>query len=192
MRSISFAIRTVRPEDAPELLAIYAPYVRETAITFEYEVPALEEFSERIRRTLERFPYLAAQSGDRLLGYAYASPFQGRPAYGWSAQSSIYVDRSVRRSGVGRALCTALEQTLTAQNFLNLNACIAMPAQDSDPYLTCGSAAFHTAMGYRPAGWFHQCGYKFGRWYDMIWMEKILGPHPDVPAPIIPFPELSV
>ena len=147
MRSISFTIRTVRPEDAPELLAIYAPYVRETAITFEYEVPALEEFSERIRRTLERFPYLAAQSGDRLLGYAYASPFQGRPAYGLSAQSSIYADRSVRRSGVGRALCTALEQTLTAQNFLNLNACIAMPAQDSDPYLNCGSAAFNTAMG---------------------------------------------
>ena len=84
-------IRPARPEDAAALLAIYAPYVEKTAVTFEYQPPALEEFAGRVRRTLERFPYLAAEREGRLLGYAYASPFHPRPAYRWSVETSIYV-----------------------------------------------------------------------------------------------------
>ena len=73
-------------------------------------------------------------------------------------------------------------------NVLNLNACIGYPERE-DEYLTRNSARFHEHLGYRLVGEFHECGYKFGRWYG-IWMEKHLGAHPPVPAPVIPFPEL--
>ena len=161
-------IRPAVPEDAPALLAIYAPYVRETAVTFEYEIPTPEEFAGRIRRILKRYPYLAAQSGDEVLGYACAGAFKERAAYDWSVE----------------------ERCLAAQHIQNLNACIADPAQAGDPYLTGASAAFHARMGYQLVGRFHKCGYKFGRWYDMVWMEKILGAHPERPPEVIPFSEL--
>ena len=124
------------------------------------------------------------------MGYAYASPFHERAAYGWAVETSIYVSQSVRGQGVGGALYQALERVLARQHILNLNACIAVPPPEGDPYLTGDSAAFHSHLGYRPVGRFHQCGYKFGRWYDMIWMEKLLAPHPERPEAVVPFPEL--
>ncbi len=181
-------IRPATPEDAPALLAIYAPYVRETAITFEYEVPSLEEFAGRIRRTLERYPYLAAQSGDEVLGYACAGAFKERAAYDWSVETTIYLRQDQRGHGLGRALYQALERCLAAQHIQNLNACIADPAQAGDPYLTGASAAFHARLGYQLVGRFHKCGYKFGRWYDMVWMEKILGATRSAPRRWSPFP----
>ena len=186
----SFSIRPARPEDAPALLAIYAPYVRETAVTFEYEVPSLDEFTRRIEHTLQRYPYLIAQSGSEVLGYAYAGPFKERAAYDWSVETTIYLRQDQRGRGLGWALYQALERCLAAQHIQNLNACIADPAQEGDPYLTGASAAFHARLGYQLVGRFHKCGYKFGRWYDMIWMEKLLGVHPEDPQPVIPFPEL--
>ena len=186
----SFSIRPARPEDAPALLAIYAPYVRETAVTFEYEVPSLDEFTRRIEHTLQRYPYLIAQSGSEVLGYAYAGPFKARAAYDWSVETTIYLRQDQRGRGLGWALYQALERCLAAQHIQNLNACIADPAQEGDPYLTGASAAFHARLGYQLVGRFHKCGYKFGRWYDMIWMEKLLGVHPEDPQPVIPFPEL--
>lgn len=183
-------IRPAVPEDAPALLAIYAPYVRETAVTFEYEIPTPEEFAGRIRRTLERYPYLTAQSGGEVLGYACAGAFKERAAYDWSVETTIYLRQDQRGRGLGRALYQALERCLAAQHIQNLNACIADPAQAGDPYLTGASAAFHARMGYQLVGRFHKCGYKFGRWYDMVWMEKILGTHPERPPEVIPFSEL--
>ena len=164
--------------------------MRGTAVTFEYEVPTPEEFAGRIRRTLERYPYLTAQSGGEVLGYACAGPFKERAAYGWSVETTIYLRQDQRGRGLGRALYQALERCLAAQHIQNLNACIADPAQEGDPYLTGASAAFHAGLGYQLAGRFHKCGYKFGRWYDMIWMEKILGVHPERPPEVIPFSEL--
>ena len=175
--------------DAEALLELYAPYVRETAITFEYEVPSPEEFQSRIRRTLEKYPYLIAEREGRCVGYAYAGAFHARAAYDWAVETSVYVERRLRRQGVGRRLYTALEEVLTLQNILNLNACIAYPAGE-DPYLTRDSADFHQRLGFRQVGRFHQCGYKFGRWYDMIWMEKLLGPHSSPQPPVRPFPEI--
>ena len=186
----SFSIRPARPEDAPTLLAIYAPYVRETAITFEYEVPSLDEFTRRIERTLQRYPYLVAQSGGEVLGYAYAGPFKERAAYDWSVETTIYLRQDQRGRGLGRTLYQALERCLAAQHIQNLNACIADPAQAGDPYLTGASAAFHARMGYQLVGRFHKCGYKFGRWYDMIWMEKFFGGHPEQPPEVVPFSKL--
>ena len=119
---MEFDIQVASPEDAPELLAIYAPYVRETAVTFEYDVPALEEFTQRVSRTLEKYPYLKAVKDGQIIGYAYASPFHTRAAYAWGAEGSVYVRQDLRRGGVGRALYQALEDALRMQNIYNINS----------------------------------------------------------------------
>lgn len=183
MTNETITIRAASPDDAPALLAIYGPYVTQTAITFEYDIPSEEEFRRRIRSTLSKYPYLVAERNGELLGYAYAGPFKTRAAYAWSAEASIYVARDKKGRGIGRALYRTLEKVLAEQGILNLYACIADP-QTEDAYLTGDSVAFHTHMGYRMAGRFHQCGCKFGRWYNMVWMEKQLGIHaPSQAAP---------
>lgn len=182
-------IRRATPADAEELLGIYAPYVEHTVITFEYLVPSVEEFRERIRHTLEKYPYIVAEQEKQILGYAYTGAFKERAAYDWGVETTIYVKQDCRRSGVGKRLYTALEQVSAAQHILNLNACIGYP-QKEDEYLTRDSARFHEHLGYRLVGEFQKCGFKFGRWYDMIWMEKLIGAHTAEPEPVIPFPEL--
>ena len=182
-------IRPASPADGAALLEIYAPYVRETAITFEYEVPSPEEFRERIRRTLNRYPCLVAEAEGSCLGYAYTGPFKDRAAYDWSAETSIYLRRDRRGQGLGRRLYGALEDLSRAQGIRNLNACVGCP-ETEDPYLTWNSVNFHAHLGFRLVGEFYKCGYKFGTWYNMVWMEKLLGPHPAEPGPVVPFPEL--
>ena len=173
-------IRIAGPEDAERLVEIYAPYVRETAITFEYEVPSAAEFRRRIEQTLEKYPYLVAERDGKIAGYAYARALNERPAADWAVETAIYVERGSRKTGMGRALYEALEKELLGQNIINLNACIACPEVE-DEYLTCNSIRFHEHMGYRLVGKFHQCGYKFGRWYHLVWMEKHLREHPAKP-----------
>ncbi|HJB06260.1 MAG TPA: GNAT family N-acetyltransferase [Candidatus Enterocloster faecavium] len=177
-------IRAAVPEDAKTLLEIYRPYVEHTAITFEYEVPSEEEFEKRIRKVLSRYPYLVAEEDGQAAGYAYASPFKEREAYDWAVENSIYVDQNRKRRGIGGKLHEALEAALKEQGILNMNACIAWPREE-DPYLTKNSVDFHGHLGYRLVGQFYQCGYKFGRWYDMVWMEKQIGEH----LPIQPRPK---
>ena len=191
MEKSTITIRAARPEDAAALLVIYAPYVEKTAITIEYEVPSVEEFTQRITSTLARYPYLVAEADGQILGYAYVGTFHDRPAYDWSVETSIYVDSNLRHSGVGRALHDALERVLGAMGILNLNACIAWPNVENDPYLTRNSGDFHEHMGYRPVGTFSKCGYKFHRWYDMIWMEKHIGEHLENQPPIRLFPDVQ-
>ena len=182
-------VRAAAPEDAAALLEIYAPYVEKTAITFEYAVPSPEEFAGRIARTLERYTYLAAEAEGRIMGYAYAGPFKERAAYDWAVETTVYVREEAKRQGVGRTLYAALERCLAAQGVLNLNACVACPERE-DEYLTRDSVDFHRRMGYRLAGEFRQCGCKFGRWYNMVWMEKHIGLHPADPPPVKPFSEV--
>lgn len=190
MKNEKILIRVASAEDAEELLAIYAPYVENTAISFEYEVPSVEEFRKRIERTLKKYPYLVAVKGQEILGYAYTGAFVGRAAYDWAAETSIYVKETSRKTGVGKALYQALEGVSRAQNILNLNACIGYP-EVPDCHLNGNSVEFHSHMGYRMVGKFHNCGYKFGTWYHMVWMEKILGTHPDSPEPVTGFSDLS-
>ena len=177
-------IRSAKPEDAPVLLSIYAPYVRETAITFEYDVPTEAEFARRISETLKKHPYLVLEDGEEVVGYAYAGTFKARAAYDWAVETTVYLRRDARGKGYGKALYTALEEDLKRRHFLNAYACITW-AEQEDEYLTHASPRFHERMGYHLCGTFRKCGYKFGRWYDMIWMEKWLGEHGEKPLPIV-------
>ena len=167
-------IRVVTSEDASRLLEIYSYYVKNTAISFECEVPSLEEFRERIASISKKYHYICAIVDGAIIGYAYAGVFHEREAYKHSVELSIYVDLERRRGGCGRALYVALEERLKAQGVKNLYACIAVPPKKADEYLTFDSVKFHKKMGFKTVGHFHSCGVKFDRWYDMVYMEKIL------------------
>ena len=159
-------IRSARLEDAPALRAIYAPYVKDTAITFETVVPTVQEFAARISKTLEQFPYLVAEEEGQILGYAYASTYYARAAYDWTVELSIYVDQTARAKGVGQALYNQLEADLAAQGKVNLLACIALPNE--------ASLTFHQKRGYEQVAHFPKIGYKFDRWWDVVWLQKVL------------------
>lgn len=169
-------IRSAAAQDAPRLLEIYAYYVENTAITFEYDMPSESEFRGRIENTLKRYPYLVLIDGGVIRGYAYAGPFHPRAAYRLSAEVSIYLDRAARGRGYGRRLYEALEKELKSRGIRNLYACIASPVKE-DEYLNHDSERFHAHLGFERCGEFHLCGLKFGRWYSMIWMEKLIGEH---------------
>ena len=186
--NVKFRIAT--PEDSEELLKIYKPYVENTAITFEYEVPSIDEFSKRIENTLKLYPYIVAINENKIIGYAYASAFHPRVAYSWSAETSIYLKKDCRGNGLGKKLYLLLEDILKKQNILNLNACIAY-TQKEDSHLTNASVSFHKHLGYTLVGHFTKCGYKFNTWYDMVWMEKLIGLHQTETNPIIPFYQIK-
>ena len=184
-------IRKAEISDAGVLLDIYAPYVKETAISFEYEVPTLWEFTRRIQDITKKYPYLVAELEGKPVGYAYAGQFNGREAYAWDVEVTVYVKRGLGKNGIGRLLYEDLERALACQGFLNLNACIAFPAGGcDDEFLSKNSAEFHEHMGYRMVGRFTQCGYKFNRWYDMVWMEKHIGEHIANQPPVLSPAEL--
>lgn len=160
-------IRVAQLADAAQLLEIYSPYVTETAITFETEVPTVSEFEKRILETQEKHPYLVAEGNGRILGYAYAHPYYGRAAYAWTVELSIYVDQAARAKGVGSALYNALEEALAEQGVLNFLACISFPNEPS--------IAFHLKRGYEQVAHFKHVGYKLGEWRDIVWLQKSLG-----------------
>lgn len=169
-------IRSAKLSDAARLLEIYSYYVEHTAVSFEYDVPSAEEFSLRIKQTLSEYPYLVLEEDGIIRGYAYAGAFHIRAAYAHCCELSIYLDHNSTGQGYGRILYTALENELQKRGKLNLYACIASPIGE-DEYLTDNSRQFHSHLGFAKVGEFHKCGYKFGRWYDMIYMEKIIGEH---------------
>lgn len=183
-------IRIATEKDAKDLLEIYSYYVKNTAITFEYKVPLVDEFRQRIVRILNKYPYLVSECNGAIVGYAYASPFKNRSAYDWAVETTIYIDKNFRGNGIGKELYTALEHALALQNIINLNACIGYPIIE-DEYLTKNSAEFHEHLGYKYVGKFHKCGYKFGKWYDMIWMERCISNHPNNPPQVIRFDKIK-
>ena len=165
-------LRMATKEDAPALLDIYTPYVLETAVTFEIEPPTLEDFTARIERVLERYPYIVA-------------------AYSHAAETSIYVRKDLRSRGLGRRMYEALAKLLLLQNVFNMEACIAH-CDPADEYVPATSRLFHTRLGFKHAGSFNKCALKFGRWYDMIWMERILATRePQETSPFRPLPDVD-
>ena len=174
-------IRNAVLSDAERLLEIFGYYVRNTAVSFDYEVPSPEQFRSKMERIAERYPFLVIERDGKTEGYAYAGPFVGRAAYGWSCETTVYIAPEARGCGLGGMLYRALEKELREMGITNMYACVGY-TENEDEYLTNNSARFHEHMGFAKVGEFRGCGYKFGRWYDMIWMEKIIGEH-RIPQP---------
>ncbi|WP_375506526.1 arsinothricin resistance N-acetyltransferase ArsN1 family B [uncultured Nostoc sp.] len=160
------AIRLANESDALKMLAIYAPVVWETSISFEIEPPSKTEFEKRINNYQQQMPWLVCEINGEILGYAYATPYRTRAAYQWSVESSVYVNVEYRRKGVAKALYTSLFGLLQLQGFYNVFAAIALP----NP----GSVAMHEAVGFSPVGVFYRVGYKFSKWHDVGWWQLSL------------------
>ena len=159
-------IRIATEADVPEMLAIYAPYVLTTTHTFEYDVPTEAEFLTRFRAVTTQFPWLVWEENGQILGYAYGSaPFE-RAAYRWCAEDSVYLRPEARGRGIGKKLCLTLEEILKYQGYRVIYAIITSENADS--------LAFHEKIGYYKTAEMPQCGYKFGRWLGITWMEKRL------------------
>ena len=167
-------IRSATVADAGAIQEIYAYYVECTAISFEYDAPSIEEMERRIKETLKEYPYLVAEADGHVVGYAYAGKFHTRAAYLYSAELSVYVDKDYRGHEIGKKLYREIEELLKKKHIVRIYAGIAVTDAE-DPFLTDASIRFHIAMGYRQVARFHQCGYKFKRWYDLVYMEKELG-----------------
>ena len=159
-------IRIATEADVPEMLAIYAPYILNTTYTFEYTVPTQEEFLARFRSITARFPWLVWEEEGKILGYAYGSaPFE-RAAYSWCAEDSVYLLPEAQGRGIGKILCKTLEEILAFQGYTKIFAIIT---SENTP-----SLAFHRQLGYNFVAEMENCGYKFGRWLSVTWMDKPL------------------
>lgn len=180
-----FQMRFVRPDarDAAGILSIYAPFVRETAITFEYDVPSLEEFTRRVEGIAAVYPYLVCEKDGKIAAYAYASRYMERAAYAWGVLVSVYAVPEARGRGVARALYTGLFAMLEKLGYCNAYALITVPNDRS--------VRFHESFGFVPAGLHHKCGFKLGAWHNVAWMEKNFGAYADAPEPPRPVGSLS-
>lgn len=179
-KNASLALRFASPADAEALVAIYAPYILKTAITYEYEIPSAAEFAHRIETYSAKYPYLVAELNGTPVGYAYACPLGSRPAFDWSVEAAIYIREDCKGMGIGKALYEKLEAILKAMGIRTMTAAVAS-VDHEDPYLTNASIAFHQRMGFTPVGTFHHAGCKFGRWYDLTWLEKAIGEYEGEP-----------
>ena len=159
-------IRQASAADAPALLAIYAPFVAQTPITFEVVAPSVDEFAGRIAKCLSGWQYLVAERGGRPVGYAYGSMHRERHAYRFSTEVSAYVEPSCHRQGVGRALYTQLFEDLATKGYCNAYAGVTVPND--------ASIGLHSAVGFEMIGVFKNIGWKFGRWHDVAWMQRTL------------------
>lgn len=172
-------IRMATEPDAEQMLAIYAPVVRETVISFEYEPPSLPEFRDRVRATLKRMPWLVCDNDGEIAGYAYARPFRTRAGYRWTCELTVYIHPGYRRRGIGRALYTSLFQCLALQGYCVAVATITIP----NP----ASVALHESMGMQRIGTYEKVGYKHGQWLDDgVWQVE-LQPMPAEPEPPVPW-----
>ena len=177
-------LRFAVEQDAEELLEIYRPYVETTSITFETQVPTVEEFAGRIREILTKFPYLVIEEDGAILGYAYAHPFHERAAYGWTVESSVYVRQDVRHGHIGTLLYQALMERLERQGVRNVCAVVTVPNEPS--------MAFHARMGFTSAGILPNFGYKLGKWHGVAYLYRHLGPVDVPPKPLLPLKELPL
>lgn len=164
-------IRDARRLDVPAMLAIYAPFVEHTAVSFEYEVPTEAEFARRLEEHQAAFPWLVCEENGRVMGYAYAGRAFERAAYGWNAEISCYLAPELRGRGVGRRLYARIEEILTRLGYYKLFAVVTSA--------NAPSVAFHRALGFRDAACFRNVGYKQGGWYDVLWLEKTLCDRPE-------------
>ncbi|MHB1278435.1 MAG: GNAT family N-acetyltransferase [Bacteroidia bacterium] len=165
-----FHISFIEESDYAACLDIYAPYIRDTVITFEYEVPTMEEFSERIRSITQKYPWLVCRYEGKVVGYAYASSYRDRIAYQWSVESAIYIHPDFHRKGIARRLYETLLAILRLQGFLTVYAIVGYPNEQS--------VGFHESMGFEAFALFKKSGYKHGQWRDTLWLQYRLSEYP--------------
>ncbi len=172
-------IRLVTEDDAGQILEIYAPFCRETPVSFETQPPTFDEMRQRIGKILKTHPWLVCDQDGLILGYAYASPHRERAAYVWSVDVSVYVREGRRRGGIGRALYTSLFALLKLQGYYNALAGTTLP----NP----GSIGLHQSMGFEPLGVYRNIGYKCGAWQDVAWWQLPLREANSEPEPPLEF-----
>lgn len=174
-------IRLANTKDAQAILNIYKEYFS-TPITFEYNVPSIEEFTKRIEDVLKEYPYYVYEEDGKILGYAYAHKFKERTAYGWDAEISIYIDKNYQSRGLGKALCLKLLETLKAQNVVNVYSVISVPNEKSQK--------LHESLGFKQIALYEKTGYKLNAWHDIAVYLIRVNPC-TVPAKnVIPFVDL--
>ncbi|HEV2974928.1 MAG TPA: arsinothricin resistance N-acetyltransferase ArsN1 family B [Solirubrobacteraceae bacterium] len=166
-RDDSRRVREATPADAAACAAIYAPYVTDTAITFETDPPGAEQMAARIATAAERHAWLVLEEDGRVVGYAYGGVFNRRAAYRWSCEVSVYCERGRRRTGAGRMLYEALLARLAARGYRVAVAGMTLPND--------ASVGLHRAMGFEPVGTYRRIGYKHGSWHDVAWVQRMLG-----------------
>ncbi|HEY7048491.1 MAG TPA: GNAT family N-acetyltransferase [Jatrophihabitantaceae bacterium] len=167
-------IRDASAEDAAACAAIYAPYVTDTAISFEVDPPPPDEMAERIADAQRSHAWLVLVDEEHVVGYAYGSPYKVRPAYRWSCEVSVYLELGRRRTGAGRALYSALFDRLADRGYRTLVAGMTLPND--------ASAGLHRAMGFEPIGTYRRIGWKNGTWHDVAWTQRVLTEAGDPPA----------
>jgi L-amino acid N-acyltransferase YncA len=167
-------VREATERDAGACAAIYAPYVTDTAISFETEPPTAADMAQRIAAASRSHAWLVLEDDGRVVGYAYGVPFRGRAAYRWSCEVSVYMELARRRTGGGRLLYERLLARLAERGFLTAVAGMTLPNE--------ASVALHRALGFEPVGTYRRIGYKHGRWHDVAWTQRILAGGDDPPT----------
>jgi L-amino acid N-acyltransferase YncA len=171
-------VRLASVRDAAACAAIYAPYVHETAITFESHAPSVDEMAGRIGAALRDHAWVVLEDAGRVAGYAYGGRFGTRTAYRWACEVSVYVERGRRRTGAGRVLYEELLRRLQRRGYRIALAGMTLPNE--------ASVGLHRALGFEPVGTYRRIGYKLGAWHDVAWMQRALAPQDDASAPAEP------
>ena len=180
---MGYKIRTVQLSDAEAILKVYAPFITDTCISFEYIVPSVEEFAQRIASISAEYPYIVLEEDGEIVGYAYSHRYLERVAYSWDVEVTIYLAPKVQGKGLGVILYDTLEKLMALQNIKNLYSCITGD--------NVHSIEMHRAMGYELIGTFPKAGFKHNRWLDVVWMAKAIGEKENAPLPFVPFAEVE-
>jgi L-amino acid N-acyltransferase YncA len=167
-------VRRARLEDAAACRALYAPYVEETVISFEEEVPSIEQMEDRIASSLSTHDWLVLEGPGGIAGFAYGTTHRTRAAYRWACDVSVYLEQGRRRSGAGRRLYEALFPGLVDRGYLTALAGISLPNEASE--------GLHRALGFEEVGTYRRIGWKFGAWHDVVWLQRHLGAADGVPS----------
>ena len=176
-------LRLARPADAEGVLKVYAPYIKETAISFEYDVPTPDELAGKIESIGGRYPFLVCELEGEIIGFAYASAHMTRSACMWNAELLVYIDERYLRRGIGHSLYSALMEMLRLQNIQNVYGAVTIPNESSE--------WLHKSMGFDVVGTYRKAAFKLGRWHDVVWYGKKLGSYITPPRTLIPIAEID-
>lgn len=162
----NYKISLAKREDVNSMLNIYAPFILNTAVSFESTIPSEIEFWARVKKVLAEAPWLVCKNNNNVIAYAYASEHRSRAAYQWSRELSVYVHKDWSRKGIAMALYHSLIELLKLQGYRNTFIGITLP--------NIASVKFHEKMGYQSVGIYHKVGFKNGQYHDVGWWEMLI------------------